>query len=449
MRNLLSALEERLDEATAKGLAMAVTRAIRADEIRSGDRLPPIRTVARELCLSPTTVNVAWGLLRRSGMIQTDGRRGTTVTADRLPGSLRYRRALPTEDDFELDLADGIPDPDLLPELGVALRDITTSASPGGYLRNRALPALIELLEADWPYSAEAFSIVDGAMDAVDLVARALVRPGDRVVVECPTFPPVLDLMESLGARIIPVTVDEQGMRPDELAKALVRPAVLLFLQPRGQNPTGASITRQRIDDLVPLIRPSGVTVLEDDAAGSVAMTPPISLGRCLPAQVIHARSFSKSHGAELRLAAVSGTQAAINEIEGLRQFAQGWTSRILQRALLNFLSDERSSARVESARVEYGERADRVRRALRQHGVEVQDGDGLNIWVPVVDESAALMRLSMDGIAVAPGSPFGCGPADPHIRISIGLLREGYEEVAQAVARAAQTPGWRAVGRE
>lgn len=450
MHDLLSRLEERLDEGTARGLARSVTAAIRAGDLKSGDRLPPIRTVARELCLSPTTVNHAWAMLRRSGVVHGAGRRGTTVTANGHPGSSRYRQALLAEHDFDLDLANGIPDPELLPALAPALRGITTTASPGGYLRNRALPELLEQLRADWPYEAQAISIVDGAMDAVDLVARALVRPGDRVIVECPTFPPVLDLMESLGADVVGVTVDSQGMRPDELATALDRPAAMVFLQPRGQNPTGASLTSQRARELVGAIRASGVPVLEDDAAGSVATTPPISLGRWVPDQVIHARSFSKSHGAELRLAAVSGTQAMIDEIEGLRQFAQGWTSRILQHILVNFLADPESTACVEKARAEYTRRAQLLRTALRRHGVDVCDGDGINVWVPVADEAAALMRLSADGIAVAPGSPFTTTACDQqHVRVSIGLLRQGHEEVAELIARAAALPGWRAASRE
>lgn len=449
VRAILSALEERLDEPTARGLAASVTASIRAGAIQSGDQLPPIRTVARELCVSPTTVNAAWGLLQRSGLIHSDGRRGTRITADRHPGSLRYRQALPAERGLDLDLANGVPDPDLLPDLVPALQGLTTTSSPGGYLNTRVLPALIDQLRADWPYQAEAFSVVDGAMDAVDLVARALVRPGDRVVLECPTFPPVLDLMQSLGANVVGVTVDGEGMVPDELAEALQRPAALVFLQPRGQNPTGASLSPERVEQLAQVIGSAGVPVLEDDAAGAVANTASVSLGDRIPDLVIHARSYSKSHGAELRLAAVSGTHSMIAEIEGLRQFGQGWTSRILQQILLNFLSDPASRACVDAARTEYARRGEALRCALRELDVTARDGDGINVWVPVADESAALLRLSAEGIAVAPGSPFTTTTCDQqHIRVSVGLLREDVEAVANLIAVAAATPAWRASRR-
>ena len=90
----LTALEERLESPSAKGLAHAVSATIRDGLLTAGDRLPPIRTVAAELALSPTTVSAAWALLARSGTVATDGRRGTTVLDPHGGGTTRYRRAL-------------------------------------------------------------------------------------------------------------------------------------------------------------------------------------------------------------------------------------------------------------------------------------------------------------------------------------------------------------------
>ena len=93
MRAVISDLEERLEHPTAKGLAQAVSRAIRDGRLGPGDQLPPIRHVAQELMMSPTTVSAAWQLLSRSGTIRSDGRRGTTVAQTRRGGE-RYARAL-------------------------------------------------------------------------------------------------------------------------------------------------------------------------------------------------------------------------------------------------------------------------------------------------------------------------------------------------------------------
>ena len=126
---MLSAIEERMAEPTARGLAAAVGRAVSEGVILAGEKLPPIRTVATQLGLSPTTVSAAWSLLSRAGTLQTDGRRGTVVTA-RQAGPSRYRTALGGGDLFDLDLSRGTPDPALLPDVTAALRRIEPPAEP-------------------------------------------------------------------------------------------------------------------------------------------------------------------------------------------------------------------------------------------------------------------------------------------------------------------------------
>ena len=129
MRRLISALEERLDTPTAKGLAQAVSRAIRDGELGAGDQLPPIRRLAEELMISPTTVSSAWQLLARSGTIRSDGRRGTTVAPTQRGGE-RYSRALRHESEVTLDLSTGVPDAALLPELAPVLAGLPGRSTP-------------------------------------------------------------------------------------------------------------------------------------------------------------------------------------------------------------------------------------------------------------------------------------------------------------------------------
>ncbi|MBN9620320.1 MAG: GntR family transcriptional regulator, partial [Actinobacteria bacterium] len=193
---MLCSIEERMSEPTARGLANAVGQAVGDGVLGEGDRLPPIRTVAVQLGLSPTTVSAAWSMLARAGTIHTDGRRGTVV-ADRRAGPTRYRRALRLDAPFSLDLSTGTPDGDLLPDLQPALRRIATS-TPFTYLDEPVLPALADALAAEWPFAAERITVVDGAMDALQLIAESHLRFGDRVAVEEPNFPPLLDLLDSL-----------------------------------------------------------------------------------------------------------------------------------------------------------------------------------------------------------------------------------------------------------
>jgi DNA-binding transcriptional MocR family regulator len=444
VRDLISELETRLDEPTAKGLAQAVTRAIREGVLASGDRLPPIRELGYQLTLSPTTVSSAWGLLARAGTIQTAGRRGTVVADIRAPREGRYRQALEHSTPFALDLSTGVPDPKLLPGLDRALRALTTAGTPQSYLDDPVLPELQAVLLGSWPYAAPAITVVDGAMDALELVIRTSLGFGDRVIVEHPTFPPLVDLLEAAGVQIVGVGLDEQGIVPGDLEEALGTPAQAVFLQPRAHNPTGVSMTPARLRALAKVLRGSDAILVEDDSASAISTAPDLSFGGALPSRTVHIRSYSKSHGPDLRLAAVSGPEELLAGVRHLRQLGQGWSSRLLQRVLLSLLTDERTTAEVTAAREEYARRREVFVSVLADHGVHVGGRDGLNVWVPVRDEAAALMRLAAQGVGAAPGAPFNVLPnGAEHIRVTVGLIDANVELVATKVAVAADVAGW------
>jgi DNA-binding transcriptional MocR family regulator len=285
---------------------------------------------------------------------------------------------------------------------------------------------------------------VDGALDGIDLMIRTLLRYGDRVIVEHPSFPPILDLLEAAGAEVVGVPLDSEGPVPAALAEALATPTRAVFLQPRGQNPTGISLSPSRARTLARLLGRSDAIVVEDDSASSISTAPDVTIGAWLPHRTVHVRSFSKSHGPDLRLAAMSGPEALIGEVRHLRQLGQGWSSRLLQRVLLDLLTDERSRAEVASARDEYARRRNAFVDALAARDVAVGGDDGLNLWVPVHDEAAALVRLASRGIGVAPGTPFTVLPSTQgHVRVTVGLVDAELEEVADEVAAAARTDGW------
>jgi DNA-binding transcriptional MocR family regulator len=453
VRALISEIESRLPEPTAKGLATAVSRTIRDGALRPGDRLPPIRSVAHELALSPTTVSAAWSVLARAGTIRTLGRRGTVVADTTGPRDGRYRQALEHPAPFELDLSTGVPDERLLPGLGPALRAVTTAGTPRSYLDDPVLPDLHEVLVESWPYPPPALAVVDGALDAVDLVVRTTVAYGDRVVVEHPTFPPLLDLLEAAGAEVVGVALDEQGMLPADLKEALASPARAVLWQPRAQNPTGVSTSAGRVQELADVLAGAGsdpgTLVIEDDSASAISTSPDVTLGSALPGQTVHIRSWSKSHGPDLRLAAMSGPKGLLAEVRRLRQLGQGWSSRLLQRVLVHLLTDPASQAQVAAAQQEYAGRREAFVARLAAAGVGLACADGLNAWVPVYDESAALVRLASQGIGVAPGSPFNVlSEEQGHVRVTVGLLGEHLDEVADQVAAAARTTGWGGRGR-
>ncbi len=215
-------LPERLSTAARRTIAAVIGRLITAGTIESGAKLPTVRQLSKQLGVSPTTVSEAWRGLAAAGAIETRGRNGTFVRSSGVPGTqLRYRRISAGSGQYELDLSSGIPDVELLPVLGPIVARVSRQSLTSSYLDNPVLPELAERLAADWPFETESLTVVDGALDALDRVGQIVLRLGDRVVVEDPCFPPMLDLLDRLGCEVIGVPLDDDGIELDGLRAAL------------------------------------------------------------------------------------------------------------------------------------------------------------------------------------------------------------------------------------
>ena len=437
---------------SARGIATAIGRLVSVGELPIGTRLPTVRQLSRALGVSPTTVGEAWRTLADIGAIETLGRNGSFVRQPTGPGSpRRYRRLVADPDDrghFRIDLSTGTPDAALLPDLATALANVSSRSLTSTYLDDAVLPDLEIALRSIWPFEPEELTVVDGALDALDRIAQVVVRLGDRVVVEHPTFPPLLDLLDRLGAVVIGVPLDDEGIRLTELESALATSPSALFLQPRAQNPTGISMSATRARAIARLVESSSVAssivVVEDDHSGDIAMGEAVSVGRHLPARTVHIRSFSKSHGPDLRLAAVAGAGDVISAAANRRMLGPGWSSRILQAVLLELLDDPETLTALDHARREYADRRRRVVEVLTSAGVHTTGTDGINVWAHVNDERAALVNLAAQGIGVAPGEPFLVDEHPPAIRLTVGLLGPGtdLERTAATIAEAAVASG-------
>ncbi|WP_342751625.1 PLP-dependent aminotransferase family protein [Paractinoplanes atraurantiacus] len=426
-----------MDDRSARGIAAAISRMITAGTLPAGTRLPTVRDVARQLGVSPTTVSEAWRSLTRAGVLQTRGRSGTFVATVSSRQRLRYSQ-MGAVGAVAQDLSTGVPDHDLLPDLTDALKRIGDGRLTSSYLDAPVLPGLEEVLRARWPFAPSSLTVVDGALDALDRVIGVSVRFGDHVVVENPAFPPLLDLLQTVGATVIGVPVDKSGMSPEGLAAALAsHPVVAVFLQPRAHNPTGVSMTAARASALAKIIESyPDVLVVEDDHAGDIASAPPVSLAT---PQTVHVASFSKSHGPDLRLAAVGGPAPVISAVADRRLLGPGWSSRLLQAVLLDLLTDPAAAAQVSDAREMYATRRAALLAALHARGVTATADDGINLWMAVDDQQMAMVALAAHGIAVAPGAPFCVTPLpSDHVRVTAGLVPTEVDDLADALAAAA-----------
>src|SRR5690606_22554706 len=148
-------------------------------------------------------------------------------------------------------------------------------------------------------------------------------------------------------------------------------------------------------------------------------------------------RSVSKPYGPDLRVAVVAGDDTTIARVEGRMRLGAGWVSTLLQRLVVELWRDESATARVHQARTEYGRRRSALLAALGDRGVAAHGRSGINVWVPVADESSAIAALRDLDIAVAPGSLYRLS-SSPGLRVTVSALRaERVDEVAEALAAA------------
>ncbi|MEU8360753.1 PLP-dependent aminotransferase family protein [Nonomuraea sp. NPDC048882] len=426
-------LARQIGDPSARGIAAALTDLIREGTVTAQTRLPTVRGLARELGVSSGTVAEAWSELRRHGMIRTDRRRGTVVLGPPdVPRPIRYERLGHWGDRLAIDLTIASPDTALLPPLEAALAAAAGAQGLNDYARETITPRLRAAVEPDWPFPARGWLAVGGGYEGVQLLCQTTALPGDRIAIEEPTGARLLDILERTGAQIIPVACDEHGPIPAALAQALRARPVAFVYQPRGQSPCGHAVTRERSAELAALLEPAKTLIVEDDGMGELSVSPMVSLGARFPDRTVLVRSYSKSHGPDLRIAVIGGAADAVERVRVLRSFGTGWTSRILQDTLAHLLGDADVRSRVAHAREVYARRRARLAAELAARGVRTGGGDGLALWVPVRDEPAALVTLAAHGISVAPGSRYVIGPPQRHhLRLATARLTDDPDDLS------------------
>nr|WP_010398767.1 aminotransferase class I/II-fold pyridoxal phosphate-dependent enzyme [Paracoccus sp. TRP] len=434
-------IAQNLGDPSARGIAMHVRALIRAGVIPHGARLPPVRDIAFVLGISPATVSAAWSDLRKRSVLEGRGRNGIRVAdrpvvtqPTRFASAGRYGSGV-------LDLSFAVPDTALLPPLEAALAYGARAQGLNSYSRVQVQPELEEVLRNQWPYQPEAMLAVNGGYSAVHMVLGALSLSDAVVAVEDPTPMRHLDILEHLGAIIVPVANDGQGPRPDMLARVMEkRPAAFLF-QPRLNSVTGYELTPQRLRQLGDVLANADTAIIEDDGLGGLSTNPPQSLGSRFPDRTTHILSFSKPYGPDLRLAVLSANADLVARLRAYRSFNSGGPSRILQSATAWLLRDSQTAEVIAHAKQTYAERNRTLSHALQTRGITHRLGAGLATWMRVSEESFAMITLAAHGIAVMPGSRMSLRN-EPHIRVATGIISKDYDRIADALALACGPAG-------
>ncbi|MFD8395221.1 aminotransferase class I/II-fold pyridoxal phosphate-dependent enzyme [Streptomyces sp. NPDC059680] len=404
---------------TAKGIAGSVERGVADGALAPGVALPTVRRLADELGVSPGTVATAYKELRRRGIVVTRGRGGTVVAPAPAVGSRRP----PKVPEGLRDLAGGHPDPALLPAL------VPPSRLSPGARSHRSTPRLARLEDVvrEWlgadGVPVEHVTFAHGALDLIDRVLSVELRPGDGVAMEDPGYHHLLDLVAALGLRTVPVAVDAEGMRPEALRGALGAGVRAVVFSPRAQNPYGGCLSAGRRDALAGVLRDApDVLVVENDHASEVAGAPLHSVTGAGPARWVHVRTVSKFLGTDLRWAAAACDPVTLARHDGRLLLTSGWVSHLLQETVHGLMTDEGTRALVARARETYALRRTALAGELAARGIASHAASGMNVWVPVRDESAVVNGLRSYGWWVAAGARFRLA-SGPGVRITAAGL--------------------------
>lgn len=473
-------MEILLDRSSPAPLYRQIERQLRAQilsgALPSGFRLPPERRLAAALGVNRTTVLAAYRELRAEQLVDSRVGRGTEVVgpppAPAAVGSPPWRQLFRepapgaadslvrdllqlTERSDAISLAVGLPAAELVPvELVRELLD-RLFAEVGAplllYGPTEGLTALRERL-AEWlsgrgivAAPAEVL-VLSGSQQGLDLVARALIEPGDEVVVEEPSYFGALQVFRAAGARLLAIPVDDEGLRVDLLEQVLERRRPkLIYTLPTFQNPSGRTLSPARRERLVGLAARHGVPLLEDDPYADLRYdgdpVPPLKAFDP-SGTVLYLSTFSKVLFPGLRLGFLVAARPVVRRLALVKQLADLHTGTAAQWLLERLLAGGHLPRHADRVRGVYRRRRDAMEQALLRGapgdvGWSTPHG-GFYYWITLpaeLDRARLMAEAGTRGVSFLPG--WACFPDPPGgsaVRLSFSYPPP--DQIALGVAR-------------
>ena len=440
-----------------------VRRAIVDRRLRPGDRLPPSRELARDLVVARATVTVAYERLAAEGFVAVRQGAGTFVgellaqagrdkATHRSSGVLQPRQiwqsvVLPTVFDkpARFDFRTGLCDASLFPDrewrraVTRALRSSAMTAGiyepPAGHRDLRTAIARHIGISRGVEASADDIVITNGTQQALDLLARVLLAPGDAIAVEDPGYDPPRQLFRALGFRVLGVPVDREGLVVD----ALPRGVRAVYVTPSHQYPLSVTLTLPRRQALLAWAERNNTAIIEDDYDSEFRFGGrPLEPLQTLDAKgrVVYVGSFSKTMLPTLRLGFLvmpPSLRAAMHKAK----FVSDWhSSTLAQAALAHFIDDGAFARHVRRATAIYRQRHEMlvgvVSREFAYHLELIPSTTGLHLaalarWASV-DQIAVVARRAVEsGVAFQKLSSFAVtGPERSGLVLGYGAIETG-----------------------
>jgi 2-aminoadipate transaminase len=353
-----------------------------------------------------------------------------------------------------ISFAGGLPAPELFDAAGLreafasALADAERTLQYSTTEGNPALRAAIaaRLTARGLPTEADEILITSGSQQALTLAATVLIQPGDRVLVEEPSYLAALQAFRLAGAEIVPVACDDDGLDPDAVAAAAERGARLLYTIPTFHNPTGRTLPLERRLALAAVAEQAGLWLIEDDPYGELRYRgEPVPSLAALPGaagRTLGLSTLSKVAAPGLRIGWVRTPDALRPPLVVAKQAADLHSSTIDQAAAAHWLGTVDLDAHVATLRAEYGRRRDALldglAAALPPGSVHNRPEGGMFVWARLPDawDAESLLRRALErDVAFVPGFPFFAGAPD-RAALRFSFTAHPPAEIAEGLAR-------------
>jgi 2-aminoadipate transaminase len=432
----------------------SIRKLIAKGTLRPGDRLPSTRQLANSLGLNRMTVDAAFSRLEADGLINSQVGRGTFVNrvialpeqraastspdpealsrmwgplfVDLRSTSMFLPTASPRQNTNIICFEAAAPGPDLFPAIEfrrcvdfVLKRRVNEISRLGP---SDGLPALKSYL-VRWiaqngiEASEEEVLITTGCQQSMDLLRKALIGPGDALMLENPTYPGAVAALTPFSAERLELPVQGQGSGLGVLQSLATRSRCkLIYVVPNFHNPTGRTMPLETRQQLVAISGQLRIPIVEDDVFGELRYSGPTlpSLKSLCQHMVIYLGSFSKILNPGLRLGWVVAPRPVIKQIKLIKQASDLHTSLLLQAALDEFCRRDLLHRHLKRARRVFIKRRDAMAEALQRWFPSdarwmLPEG-GLSLWVSLSPEcnTEDLLRLAQErGVRFLPGSAF------------------------------------------
>ncbi|QLA79451.1 PLP-dependent aminotransferase family protein [Acidovorax sp. JMULE5] len=370
------------------------------------------------------------------------------------PGIISFAGGFPDSAMFDVEGIRAASNAALAEEPGAALQYGATE----GYNPLREQLAAFMASKGAKDVAADNLIVTTGSQQALDLLGKTLISPGDKVIVEGPTFLATIQCFRLYGAELISAPIDGNGVKTDELEKLIAEhKPKFVYLIPTFGNPSGAMLSLERRKAVLEMAVKHNTLIVEDDPYGDLYFgdAPPPSLlnlsatvpgGRDL---LVHCGSLSKVLSPGLRVGWMIAPAELLGKATMCKQFSDAHTSTFAQATAAQYLKAGRMPGTLANVRKVYAERAQAMGDALRKElgdAIEfVQPQGGLFVWArltgaggKVADGNVLAKRAIEKGVAFVPGTPFFCANPD-HATFRLSFATADVDKIREGVARLGQ----------